>query len=304
MNKKPYLIDENAGLTTLRDPMIMIVGDTYYLTGTQQPYWKGPNAVVHLWSTKDMVHFTDHGNILARADMSEDFWGRDRFWAPELFDGQDGWYYLTFNSKNDKYPEKDLVMSGLARSKTPTGPYEIITKEVPLCAHLGHSNDASLFRDDDGTLYLAFNSRHKQMLHKLNPESGAISDQIIVCGYGPEGDWDSVGVEGACIVKRHGLYFHWYSGWAWGYNAGIMTATDLRGLWTKHPENPFLNPNELWHHCGHNHSFIGPDGKDYIIFHAFLKEPDGEDVPRIFIHRVDYLTEGSVKIYEDLGFGE
>ena len=58
MSKKPYIIDESAGLTSLRDPMIMVVGDTYYLTGTQAPYWKGPNAGVHMWSTKDMVHFT------------------------------------------------------------------------------------------------------------------------------------------------------------------------------------------------------------------------------------------------------
>ena len=60
MSKKPYIIDEAAGLTSLRDPMILVVGDTYYLTGTQNPIWKGPNEGVRLWSSKDLVHFTNH----------------------------------------------------------------------------------------------------------------------------------------------------------------------------------------------------------------------------------------------------
>lgn len=87
--------DESANLITIRDPMILPVGDTYYLTGTQPPYWTGINDGVHLWSTKDLVHFTNHGVILKREDMPEDMWCRDRFWAPELFDGGDGYFYLT-----------------------------------------------------------------------------------------------------------------------------------------------------------------------------------------------------------------
>ncbi|MBQ7917035.1 MAG: family 43 glycosylhydrolase [Firmicutes bacterium] len=304
MSKKPHIIDESAGLTTLRDPMIMVVGDTYYLTGTQAPYWEGPNAGVHMWSTKDMVHFTDLGNVIRREDLPEEFWGRDRFWAPELFDGHDGWYYLTFNARNDseEYPHFHAV--GLARAKHPEGPYEILSKEKSVSEEFGSGNDANLFRDEDGTLYIAFNANRTMYIHKLDPENTSISDPVRVCGIGAEGEWDAIGVEGACIVKRHDIYFYWYSSWTYGYNSGLLTATSMQGPWTKHPDNPFLNANDVWHLCGHNHTFTGLDGKDYIIFHANLREPDGDDVERIFIRRVEYLPDGSAKILEDKGFGE
>ena len=100
MEKKRYISDESSNLITIRDPMIVVVGDTYYLTGTQPPYWEGINEGVHLWSSKDLIHFTDHGLILKREDMPENMWCRERFWAPELFDGKDGWFYLTFNCRN------------------------------------------------------------------------------------------------------------------------------------------------------------------------------------------------------------
>ena len=43
--------DESTGLITIRDPMILPVGDTYYLTGTQPPLLDGHQrrraSVVH-----------------------------------------------------------------------------------------------------------------------------------------------------------------------------------------------------------------------------------------------------------------
>ena len=64
-----YIIDKYANLITIRDPMFVIVGDTYYLTGTQPSYWKGINNGVHLWSTKDLKNYNYHGIILSRNDI-------------------------------------------------------------------------------------------------------------------------------------------------------------------------------------------------------------------------------------------
>ncbi len=87
--RKTYITDKEANLLTIRDPMITVVGDTYYLTGTQPPYWGGVNDGMHLWSTKDLKSFNYHGIIVKREDMPQDMWCRDRFWAPELFfDGE------------------------------------------------------------------------------------------------------------------------------------------------------------------------------------------------------------------------
>lgn len=313
MGKKPYIADEKANLISCRDPMALVVGDTYYITASQPPFWweganggksEGVNPGVHLWSTKDFVHFADHGDIIRREDIPEDKWYRDRFWAPELFDGKDGWYYLTFNCRNESREYLHVHSVGLARAKEITGPYEVLTQEAPLTEGYGFANDASLFRDEDGTLYLAANISEALRIWKLDTEKVAISDEIEVCDIGKEGQWDSIGVEGPCIVKRHGMYFQWYSSWTYGYASGILTADTIRGPWKKHPDNPILKENDIWHLCGHNHSFTGLDGKDYIIFHAFPRDPAEEQMERMFVRRVEYFPDGSVKIYPELGYGE
>lgn len=287
--------DESANLITIRDPMILPVGDTYYLTGTQPPYWTGINDGVHLWSTKDLVHFTNHGVILKREDMPEDMWCRDRFWAPELFDGGDGYFYLTFNCRNDKTGAPHNT--GLARAKNITGPYEILTKDHPLPHPIETCNDATMFRDDDGSLWMGFNNTaHRLLLHRFDPETLTLSDMQEVAVKGEEGQWDSIGVEGQCIVKRHGIYFQWYSSWTNGYNAGLLTSDSMMGPWVKHPANPILGDNENWRCAGHNHCFRSFDGQDYLIFHANPMDPDEMQCESMYIVPVIYHSDGTVSV--------
>ena len=297
MNTKSFIADPQANLTTIRDPMVVTVGNTYYLTGTQPPYWKGENAGVHLWSSEDLVHFTDHGLILRREDLPASAWCRDRFWAPELFVFGEGKYLLTFNCRNEStgHPHN----TGLARAKDITGPYEILTKDHPLPHPLETCNDATMFRDDDGSLWMGFNNTAARLLlHRFDPETLILSDPQEVAVKGEEGQWDSIGVEGQCIVKRHGIYFQWYSSWTHGYNAGILTASSIRGPWKKACENPILGDCADFHHAGHNHAFRAPDGKDYIIFHACSTAEEGF-IERMFIREVRYLPSGQVELVQD-----
>ena len=294
------IYDEAGGLLTIRDPMILPLGDTYYLTGTQPPYWDGENDGVHLWSSKDLKHFTHHGLMIARADMPESMWCRDFFWAPELFDGQDGYYYLTFNSRNksEKYPHEHNV--ALARAKEITGPYELLTPDKPLPEpEFGRCNDATMFRDDDGTVWMGCNylsGHHYLLLFRFDPNTLTLSDAQTVCEIGKEGEWDAAGVEGQCIVKRHGIYFQWYSSWTYGYNAGILTAKSMEGPWEKHPMNPILGDNDIWEKAGHNHCFTGFDGKDYLIFHANPKDANEPQCESMFIVPVEYHADGTVTV--------
>ena len=293
--------DESANLLTIRDPMILVVDDTYYLTGTQPPYWKGPNDGVHLWSSKDLVNFTDHGLIIKRDDLPESAWCRDRFWAPELFDGKDGWFYVTFNCRNESEEYKHIHSVGLARSRSITGPYEIMTLDKPLAI----GNDATLFRDDDGTTYLGHagvgnpcegNPGAKiLLLHKIDLSTGRLYDTITVCE-SDEGSWDEVGIEGQCIIKRDGIYYQWYSSWTNGYSAGLMSAESISGPWKQCKNNPILKDGALWHHGGHNHSFRGLDGKDYVVFHASVDDPASEKKEQMIIRPVKYTPDGGCEI--------
>ena len=298
--KKTYIADPAAGLTTIRDPMITVVGDTYYLTGTQPPYWNGPNAGMRLWSSKDLTHFTDHGLIVKREDMPEELWCRDRFWAPELFtDGSK--FYATFNCKNESeaYPHDFGV--GLAVADRPEGPYTLVSADGPVCSGI----DGNIFKDDDGQLYLGANGilpengKTALFLRKLDSVSGAATDTQQVCTTGNEGEWDHEGVEGQCVLKRHGIYFQWYSAWgSWQdgayYRAGFLTAPSIHGPWTKAPQGPVITATEEYTACGHNHSFRGLDGKDYVVFHALCRydDPDNQK-ERMYIREVEYRPDGT-----------
>ena len=298
-NMKPLkpIRDEHANLLTIRDPMILPVGDTYYLTGTQPPYWQGANDGVHLWSTKDLVHFEDHGLILKREDMPEAMWCRDRFWAPELFDGGDGYFYLTFNCKNDSQEYGYPLNSGIARSRSITGPYEILTAEKAVSHSVGEANDATMFRDDDGSVWIGFNNTPQRLLlHRLDMETFTISEGQITAEIGAEGEWDHLGLEGQCIVKRCGLYFQWYSSWTNGYNSGLLVADSIRGPWKKSTQNPILADNDIWHHAGHNHSFRGFDGRDYLIFHANPQDPNEPPCESMYIVPISYHEDGTVTL--------
>ena len=298
--KKTYICDASAGLTTVRDPVVMVVGDTYYLTGTQPPYWSGANAGVHLWSSKDLQHFTDHGLIIKRDDMPEDMWCRDRFWAPELFtDGEK--FYATFNCKNESKTYLHDFGVGLAVADRPEGPYTIVSVDGPVCSGI----DGNIFKDDDGQLYLCANGilpengKTALFIRKLDGMTGAATEPQQVCTTGNEGDWDHEGVEGQCLLKRHGIYFQWYSSWGeWQdggfYRAGYMTAPSIHGPWTKHP-TPVIKSDVEYTSCGHNHSFRGLDGKDYVVFHAlcWYDSPD-EQVERLYIREVEYRPDGTI----------
>lgn len=297
MNNNLYITDKSANLTTMRDPMVLVADGKYYITGTQPPYFDGDNEGVHLWSTKDFEKFEDCGLILKRADMPETLWCRDRFWAPELFDGKDGWFYLTFNCCNEG-PEhiKKLKNVGIARSRKVTGPYEILSYDKALTEGLRGGNDGSMFADDDGKLYLLCNEKDAIMLYEYDKENVCLLNGRAICERGKNDEWDSAGVEGPCLVKKHNKYFLWYSSWTNGYNAGLCTADSIDGPWEKSKQNPVIGDNDLWHHAGHNHSFTSLDGKDYLIFHANIKNPEEEDVERIIIRPVEYLKDGTVKL--------
>ena len=55
MSNNTYISDESAGLITMRDPCVLPDNGTYYLVGTQPPYWNGINNGVHMWKSEDLT---------------------------------------------------------------------------------------------------------------------------------------------------------------------------------------------------------------------------------------------------------
>jgi len=267
----------------IRDPQIINVGDTYYLTGTTGPFWPGTICPgIKLWSSKDLLNWKFETFLIERSKLPEDAWYRDRFWASEIHQ-KNGKFWLTFNCRNEseKYPHKHSC--GLAVADKITGPYTVLTKDKPLLE--GWGNDMTLFTDDDGKTYAYWKSHFVQEIDLENAK--LVGERQRTLRANKQG-WEKSHIEGMFIIKRNGVYYMFYSSWTRGYEVGYATAKHPMGPWTKYEGNPIYgaqdaerckemgveytgDPNSPYYGVGHCTIFTGPDGRDWICAHHHMK---------------------------------
>lgn len=95
--------------------------------------------VYHVFSSDDMVHWTDHGQAFSLADTA---WAKDcgALYAPDCA-YRDGWYYLYYCVPDGR--------CGVAKSQSPTGPFEDVGQLEGVWGI-----DPAVLIDDDGQAYL------------------------------------------------------------------------------------------------------------------------------------------------------
>lgn len=110
----------------------------------------------HVFSTEDMVNWTDHGEILNADDVRRQTGiGTEGFmWAPDAaYNEKDGLYYFLF-PHTEKITllgdDEDLWRMFMATSESPAGPFKVqgYIPGVP------STIDPCIFVDDDGTAYV------------------------------------------------------------------------------------------------------------------------------------------------------
>jgi len=205
--------------TPLRDTSICVgPGNTYFLTGTCEPFW-GDNRGIRLGRSTDLRKWESLGMVW---EYGKSPWhakyreAKKPLWAPEIHYLK-GTFWLTYSMPGwDDTPATSG--SGLLRSTTgkPEGPYEDVQPD----ARMGDEIDASLFEDDDGAVYFVWHSgkiaRMKDDMSGLAEpyrwlKAGAVdaapNHHSSLCAkiFGP-GSFDHVGYEGATIFKANGKY--------------------------------------------------------------------------------------------------
>jgi xylan 1,4-beta-xylosidase len=283
---------------SLRDHQIVKVGDRWYMTGTSQPIWKGPNPGVKLFSSPDLLHWSFEHLLIDAAELPDDCFYKGRFWAPEIH-ACCGRFYLTVNSGNDgdfggSFRHKHGVV--LLVADAVTGPYTLVTTEDSLGQ--GFKNDASLFTDDDGRTYL-YCSGGGLWQSEIDLPAGALvggSDfERIMSPQDPNlPDWMMGGIEGPFVIKREGSYWMFFSAWTRGYEIGVLQAAKPLGPWTLTTQAPifgsrkrryreqqmreggyehiaFEDTVDPYVETGHCAVFAGPDGEDWVCCHYFVE---------------------------------
>lgn len=140
-------------LTT--DPAPLVVGDTLYVyTGHDQDgadfFWMNEWRV---YSTTDMVNWTDHGSPL---DLASFAWADERAWAAQAIErGGKYYWYVCAHSKLT-----GGMAIGVAVGDTPTGPFKDALGK-PLFDNGSWDNiDPTVWMDDDGQAYLYWGNPH------------------------------------------------------------------------------------------------------------------------------------------------
>jgi hypothetical protein len=105
----------------------------------------------HVFSTDDMVNWTDHGEILRASQVP---WGKPLnddgkfMWAPDCV-YKDGIYYFYFPHPSED-PWNETWKIGVATSKEPAKDFTVIGYVKGMLAHI----DPCVFIDDDGQAYI------------------------------------------------------------------------------------------------------------------------------------------------------
>ncbi|MCE6997345.1 family 43 glycosylhydrolase [Saccharothrix sp. S26] len=266
------------------DPNVVRFGDTYYIYATTDGFPGWSSSSFKVWSSKNLVDWTEHGTIL---DLGPDVsWAESRAWAPTAIE-KDGKYYFYFSADQN---------IGVAVADSPLGPFtEPLGRPLVDKADYGNAQqiDPAVFTDDDGRSYLLWGNGTPHVA-QLNPDMVSLDKSTEKT---PSGLKDFR--EGLFLNKRAGVY---YLSWSIddtrseNYRVGYATGPSPTGPWTSRGEILTKDTGNGILGTGH-HSIVQVPGTDdwYIAYHRFAI-PGGDGTHReTTIDRLHFEADGSIR---------
>jgi beta-xylosidase len=221
----------------------------------------------HVFSTDDMVNWTDHGQILEAADvpwdepivMDENTGRVGTFmWAPDCA-YKDGKYYFYFPHPSSA-PWNDTWKIGIAVSDSPASGFKILPHTLKGLPDKGEI-DPCVFIDDDGQAYFYYGGGARCFGARLKDNMTEIDGELRRM----EGLADFH--EAAWIHKKNGLYYMSYSD---NHNSPAYGGNRLRYATSSSPLGPwtsrgiYLDPTN----CDTSHgSIVEYKGQWWAFYH-------------------------------------
>ena len=283
------------------DPFVLRHHGAYYAYGTNSR--DEAEAAFEVLRSTDLVHWTSLGRCLAPIDRTP----RD-YWAPEVA-VRDGRFYLYYSVGVE---DREHALR-VATADRPEGPFT--DSGAVLTPHERFAIDPHPFRDDDGQWYLYY-ARDRLEGERVGtslavdrlvdmtslagdpqPVLSATAPWQLFLGqrpmYGDVYDWYTL--EAPFVVKRDGRYWCFYSGGAWtgpGYGVSWAVSDSALGPWVEpDADGPALlrSGSGSLVGAGHNAVVEGPDGRDYVVYHAWDPEKTAR---RLCVDRLEWGPEG------------
>ncbi|MDH6625365.1 beta-xylosidase [Streptomyces sp. LBL] len=282
VTRSPVLPGLNA------DPDVHYLNGEYWIYPTTDGFQGWSGTRFKAYSSKDLVHWKDHGVIL---DLGPDVaWADKNAWAPAIAE-RDGTYYFYFCAEQQ---------IGVAVADSPAGPFKDALGK-PLVAKggalSGQMIDPAVFTDDDGTSYLYWGNGHGYAV-PLNDDMVSF-DATKVKDITPD-DFR----EGSFVIKRKGTYYFMWSEddtRSENYHVAYASGPSPLGPWTKRGTILSKRPDHGILGTGH-HSVVNVPGTDdwYVVYHRFALNgpgrPGGDGMHReTTIDRMEFAADGTIK---------
>lgn len=239
-----------------------------------------------VWSTTDMVNWTDHGSPLSLASFS---WAKSDAWAGQAIQrsGKFYWYVpMTDRATN-------AMAIGVAVSDSPTGPFRDALGH-PLVAN--GEFDPTVFIDDDGQAYLYWGNPHLWYV-KLNPDMISYSGTptqipLTTSGFGScsgNASRPTLYEEGPWFFKRDGLYYLVYAAKCCSEFIAYSTAPGPTGPWTYRGTIMPAQGSSFTNHPG----VTDYQGSSYFFYHNGALPGGGGYTRSVATERFTYNSDGT-----------
>ncbi len=278
------------------DPAPMVYKDRLYVyTGHDENnadfFWMQEWRV---YSTDDMVNWTDHGSPLAIEDFA---WADDRAWAPQCVERNGKFYfYVPLHSALT-----GTMAIGVAVGDSPTGPFKDAIGK-PLVDGSWAYIDPTVFVDDDGQAYLYWGNPDIYYV-KLNEDMVSYSGDVVkveqtVDGFGSPGPearkkgdtYRDMYTEGPWFYKRNGKYYLLYAAGGVPEHIAYSMSDGPTGPWKYMGEiMPLSDTGSFTNHCG----VADFKGQSYFFYHTG-KLPGGGGFGRsVAVESFTYNADGT-----------
>ncbi len=310
------------------DPAVLEYKDTLYVYTTndmqQLEFTKGKidngyNKITSLnvFSTKDMVNWTDCGEIkvAGKNDLQGAALWASNSWAPAVawknINGKDKFFIYFADSGNG---------IGVLEGDSPTGPFidpikePLISRKTPTCAKINWLFDPAVMVDEDGNGYLYFGGGHDpdKYEHPMNARAAALAEDMVHIKGEPQV------IDAPFLFEDSGInkigdtcYYTYCTNWQDRKDSkdpDKMPIAVIGYMTSKNPLGPFEykgytleNPGTYFGSWGNNHHWIFSfRGKWYIAYHTqTLEKTVGHEkggYRNIFINNFEVNTDGSLPI--------
>ncbi|MEQ0564508.1 glycoside hydrolase family 43 protein [Amycolatopsis sp. NEAU-NG30] len=240
-----------------------------------------------VWSSSDMVNWTDHGSPMSLATFS---WAKQDAWAGQAIErnGKFYWYVPVVNRATGR------MAIGVGVADNPTGPFRDA---------LGHplvengEIDPTVFIDDNGQAYLYWGNPNLWYV-RLNTDmisySGGVNQiPLTTAGFGTRpngGSRPTMYEEGPWVYKRNGTYYNVFAAKCCSEFIGYSTAPGPTGPWTYRGTVMPTQGSSFTNHPG----IVDYKGSSYFFYHNGALPGGGGYTRSVAVEKFAYNADGSI----------